>query len=154
LIDCAHVGDATTRDVLRLSTQPVVFTHANVRALSNTTRNKPDDLIKRMAQSGGVQGLTPLPKMVREDLWHATLGDLIDHVDYLRRLVGIDHIGLGTDFTDAHERGVKMTPGAANTVWRTRRPEMLGSVEDWDAPYAAGLRNSGEWPNVTAALVE
>ncbi|MBI3980078.1 MAG: membrane dipeptidase [Chloroflexi bacterium] len=152
LVDCAHVGDASTRDCLRLSSQPVVFTHSNVRALSNTTRNKPDDIIKLMAEKGGVQGLTSLPKMVREDLRNATLDDLLNHVDYLKRLVGVDHIGIGTDFTDAVDRGIKMSEGDAK-VWRTRRPEMLGTVDEWELPYARGLRHSGELPNVTAGLV-
>ena len=155
LIDCAHVGDASTRDCLRLSRQPIAFTHANARALADTPRNKPDELSKLLAARGGVQGLTAVPRLVCDDPRRATLAGLLDHCDYLKRLVGVAHIGLGLDFTDAAERGVTLEDfwGSDAHLWRQRRPDLLGTVVEWALPYPEGLRHSGELPNLTLELV-
>ena len=94
VIDLAHCGDATTMDAIEVSTQPCLFTHANVRAISDSSRNKTDEQIKAMAASGGVMGITGLPRMVDNDLYAASLEGILDHIDYVVNLVGIDHVGL------------------------------------------------------------
>lgn len=153
LIDMSHSGDATTWDVLKLSKKPVVFTHANARALCDTTRNKPDDQIKAMADSGGVMGVTPLPRMVNSDLRKATLEGLLDHIDYIVKLVGVDHVGVGTDFTDANRRYPAPVDNAS-MIWRHRRPEMLGTWEEfYTVPYAKDLEDMTKLPNLTRGLV-
>lgn len=153
LIDMSHAGDATTWDVLELSTKPVVFTHNNARALTNTTRNKPDDQIKAMADAGGVMGVAAVPRMCNDDLRRATLDDMLDHIDYVVSLVGVDHVGVGLDETDATERypePVKLPW----TIWRERRPEMLGTWEDFfTVPYARGIESNAKIPNITRGLV-
>ena len=153
LIDMSHSGDATTWDVLRLSKKPVVFTHSNARALTDTTRNKPDDQIKAMADSGGVMGVAPVPRMVNDDMSKATLEGLLDHVDYIVGLVGVDHVGLGLDFTDAVERYAKPIKEPW-TIWRERRPEMLGTWEDFfTIPYAKDIEDMTKLPNLVRGLV-
>lgn len=153
LVDMSHSGDATTWDALRLSKKPVVFTHCNARALSNTARNKPDDQIKAMAATGGVMGVTPLPRMVNNDLHQATLDGLLDHIDYIANLVGIDHVGIGTDFTDTTEfysEPVKLLW----TIWRERRPEMLGTWQQYfTVPYPKDIHNMSKHTNLTRGLV-
>jgi len=153
LIDMSHSGDATTWDVLRLSKKPVVFTHSNARALADTARNKPDDQIKAMADSGGVMGVAPVPRMVNDDMKKATLEGLLDHIDYIVGLVGADHVGLGLDFTDATERYAEPIKEPW-TIWRERRPEMLGTWEDFfTLPYAQDLEDHTKVPNLARGLV-
>jgi membrane dipeptidase len=153
LIDMSHSGDATTWDVLRLSKEPVVFTHSNARALADTARNKPDDQIKAMADTGGVMGVAPVPRMVNDDMKKATLEGLLDHIDYIVGLVGADHVGLGLDFTDATERYARPTKEPW-TLWRERRPEMLGTWEDFfTIPYAQDIEDHTKVPNLVRGLV-
>jgi membrane dipeptidase len=153
LIDMSHSGDATTWDVLRLSKEPVVFTHSNARALADTARNKPDDQIRAMADTGGVMGVTPVPRMVNDDMMKATLENLLDHIDHIVGLVGVDHVGLGLDFTDATERYAKPIKEPW-TIWRERRPEMLGTLEDFfTVPYAKGIEDHTKLPNLVRGLV-
>lgn len=165
IVDLAHCGDATTMDALKVSTSPCVFTHSNVRAISGTTRNKTDDQIRAMADKGGVMGITPLPRMVNNDLRAATIEGVLDHIDYVVNLVGADYVGIGGDYTDAIAR-IKlgeMLPGPQEArptvasgwvIWRIRRPEMLGTLEDYDTvPYAKGLENAAKLPNLTRGLV-
>lgn len=163
LVDVSHCGDATTLDILDVSKSPVVATHSNARAISDTTRNKPDDQLRRIAESGGVIGITPLPKMVNSDHRSAKLEDYLDHIDHIVNLVGIDHVGIGCDFTDADRRveagelepvGSRRSFYAGFAVWRERRPEMLGSVEDfYFLPYTAGFSRAPQFPNVTRGLI-
>ena len=104
LVDLAHCGDATTMDAIKESTLTCLFTHANVRAISDSSRNKTDEQIQAMAESGGVMGITGLPRMVNNDLRAATIDGVIDHIDYVVNLVGIDHVGFAGDFTDSIEK--------------------------------------------------
>lgn len=153
LIDMSHSGDATTWDVLRLSKEPVVFTHSNARALADAARNKPDDQIKAMADTGGVMGVAPVPRMVNDDMSKATLEGLLDHIDYIVGLVGVDHVGLGLDFTDATERYAEPIKEPW-TIWRERRPEMLGTWEDFfTVPYAKDIEDHTKLPNLVRGLV-
>lgn len=109
LIDLSHVSDETMRDVLELSTRPVVFTHSNVRALCNHERNVPDDVLLKLRANGGVIMVSFVPSFVSEEVrtqraQRATLGQVADHIDYLKGLIGVDHIGIGSDF-DGIDRG-------------------------------------------------
>jgi membrane dipeptidase len=154
LVDMSHSGDATTWDVLKMSKRPVIFTHCNARALTDTARNKPDDQIKAMADTGGVMGVVALPRMVNEDLTKATLEDLLDHIDYIVRLVSVDHVGLGLDHTDAIERFPEPPKDDEGMIWRKRRPEMLGTWEQfYTAPYSKDIEDMRKVPNITKGLV-
>lgn len=163
LVDVSHTGDATTLDTLEVSRAPVICTHSNARALSNTSRNTPDDQIRMIADKGGVLGITPLPRMVTEDYHTATIEGVLDHIDYIVDLVGVDHVGIGTDFTDAVERVElgEISPREARRTWyagaalmRERRPDLLGELEDWaTVPYAEGFEDASKLPNLTRGLV-
>ena len=170
IVDLAHCGDATTMDALKVSETPCLFTHANVRAISDSSRNKTDEQILAMAESGGVMGITALPRMVNNDLRAATLEGVLDHIDYVVNLVGVDHVGVAGDFTDSIER-VKLgemlpgtsygssskaapTQGAGWAYWRVKRPDMLGTLEERDVvPYAKGIENLSKYPDLTRGLV-
>ncbi len=96
-VDVSHCGDRTTLDAFELSTAPVLITHSNVRALAGGhPRCKSDEAIKKMAQSGGVMGITGVRNFVR-DKEPTTIEHLLDHYDYVRKLVGVEHLGIGSD---------------------------------------------------------
>ena len=100
MVDLVHINERGFFDVLELIEKPVVVSHSNVRKLCDCFRNLTDEQIKAVAERGGVVGLNFLCFMVDEDLNKATLERLLDHVDYIAQLCGIEHVGLGPDFTD------------------------------------------------------
>ncbi len=98
LIDLSHVGDRTTIETIEHSKQPVAFTHANARSFVDHVRNKTDDALKIMAERGGVVGANAFPPFLRNG-FRSTIVDYVDAIDDLVERVGIDHVGLGTDYT-------------------------------------------------------
>lgn len=96
-VDVSHCGDQTTLDALSASTRPVVFTHATCRALlPGHLRCKTDEAIRAMAKSGGVMGIAFIRFMVR-DREPVTIEHALDHVDHVARLVGVQHVAVGSD---------------------------------------------------------
>jgi membrane dipeptidase len=100
LVDHSHCGDRTTLDGNELSTKPVAITHANCRALNNNPRLKTDEAIRKLAAKGGVFGVTGVRMFVR-DREPTTIDHLVDHIDHVVRLAGIEHVGIGSD-SDLH----------------------------------------------------
>lgn len=100
-VDVSHSGDQTTLDACELSSRPVLFTHSNSRVLSGGhPRTKTDEAIQAMARSGGVMGITGV-RMFVKDSEPTTLSDYLDHFDHIRDLVGVEHLGVGSDI-DLH----------------------------------------------------
>ena len=102
-VDVSHCGDQTTMEALEAATRPVLMTHAMARALCDNRRCKTDEQIRRCAATGGVIGIQALPAFVKASP-NPTVEDMLDHVDYMSRLVGVEHVGLGLDLTTGHER--------------------------------------------------
>ncbi|MEA3139915.1 MAG: rane dipeptidase [Gammaproteobacteria bacterium] len=96
LIDVSHSGDRTTLDAIELSPRPIAFTHSNCRALNNHPRLKTDEAIAKLAAKGGVMGITGVRNFVK-DKEPTTVEDVVDHIDHVVKLVGIEHVGIGTD---------------------------------------------------------
>ncbi|MFQ3595906.1 MAG: membrane dipeptidase [Sphingomonadaceae bacterium] len=96
LVDVSHCGDRTTLDAIALSKQPVSITHSNCRALVDHPRLKTDEAIKAMAATGGVMGITGVRMFVRASE-PVSVAHVVDHVDHVAKLVGIEHVGVGTD---------------------------------------------------------
>lgn len=96
-VDVSHCGDQTTLDALAAATKPVIFTHATARALvPGHLRCKTDEAIQKMARSGGVMGIAMIRFMVR-NAGPVTVEHVLDHVDYVARLVGLEHVAIGSD---------------------------------------------------------
>jgi len=96
-VDVSHSGDRTTLDACELSKKPVLFTHSNSRLLSGGhPRTKTDEAIRKMAASGGVMGITGVRSFVKKDE-PTTIENMIDHYDHVIKLVGIEHVGIGSD---------------------------------------------------------
>jgi membrane dipeptidase len=95
-VDVSHCGDRTSLDAFEVSSKPVLITHSNCRALSGHPRCKTDEAIRRMAQSGGVMGITGVRMFVR-DREPTTIEHMLDHYDHVRKLAGVEHLGVGSD---------------------------------------------------------
>ena len=96
-VDLSHCGDRTTLDTLDAAKRPVVFSPASCRALvPGHLRCKTDEMIVKMAKTGGVMGVPFLRMMVRE-AEPVTVEHVIDHFDHVARLVGIEHVAVGSD---------------------------------------------------------
>jgi membrane dipeptidase len=96
LIDVSHSGDRTTLDAIELSPKPIAFTHSNCRALNDHPRLKTDEAIRKLAAKGGVMGITGVRNFVKNKE-PTTVEDIVDHIDHVVKLVGIEHVGIGTD---------------------------------------------------------
>src|SRR5580693_93828 len=96
LVDVSHSGDKTTLDAIDLSPKPIAFTHSNCRALNNHPRLKTDEAIRKLAAKGGVMGITGV-RMFVKDKEPTTVEDIVDHIDHVVKLRGIDHVGIGSD---------------------------------------------------------
>jgi membrane dipeptidase len=96
LVDVSHSGDKTTLDAIELSPKPIAFTHSNCRALNNHPRLKTDEAIRKLAAKGGVMGITGV-RMFVKDKEPTTVEDIVDHIDHVVKLVGIEHVGIGSD---------------------------------------------------------
>ena len=85
-----------TAMIAELSPQPIAFTHSNCRALNNHPRLKTDEAIRKLAAKGGVMGVTGVRNFVK-DKEPTTVEDIVDHIDHVVKLVGVEHVGIGTD---------------------------------------------------------
>lgn len=96
-VDVSHCGDRTTLDAFEISKKPVLITHSNCRALvSGHPRLKTDEAIKRVGAAGSVIGITGVRMFVKADE-PTTIEHVLDHFDHVRKLVGAEHLGVGSD---------------------------------------------------------
>jgi microsomal dipeptidase-like Zn-dependent dipeptidase len=97
MVDLSHAGEKSFYDALDISTKPIVCSHSSARALCNHPRNLTDDQMRALAAKGGVAQTTIYNGFLRED-GKATILDVLAHLEHAIEIMGIDHVGLGTDF--------------------------------------------------------
>jgi membrane dipeptidase len=96
VVDVSHCGERTSLEAIAASATPVLATHSNCRALvPDQPRNKSDNVIRELAASGGVIGIALVRPFVAGG--PARLDRVLDHFDHVTRLVGVEHVGLGSD---------------------------------------------------------
>jgi membrane dipeptidase len=103
VIDVSHLNDAGFWDVMDLVKSPVIASHSNCRAICSHPRNLTDDQIQALAQRGGVIGINFAPSFVHPT--NATVARLVDHIDHIVDVAGVNYVGLGSDFD-----GIASTP--------------------------------------------
>ena len=97
MVDISHAGEQTFYDALSISSKPIVASHSSARALCNHPRNLTDDQLKALADKGGVAQVTLYSGFLKEQ-GMATIQDAIDHLNHMVNIMGIEHVGIGTDF--------------------------------------------------------
>ena len=98
LVDMSHAGEKSFYDALDISSQPIVCSHSSSRSLCDHPRNLTDDQMRALAAKGGVAQTTIYSGFLRKNGAEATILDVMAHLDHAIDVMGIDHVGLGTDF--------------------------------------------------------
>ncbi|MHA2226808.1 MAG: dipeptidase [Candidatus Hodarchaeales archaeon] len=147
IIDLSHVGVQSSLDAIDASKDPIMANHVGARALNpKCKRLKTDDELKALAESGGIAGVSAIPNFLSNEKKQG-IDDVLNHIDYMVDLMGVDHVGIGLDnlFGD-HVELVRRT---TKTIVH---PDRIG-IEKLNAPYMYGIENPEEWFNVTRGLV-
>ena len=106
MVDLSHAGEKSFYDALDISSHPIVCSHSSSRALCDHPRNLTDDQMRALASKGGVAQTTIYHGFLRSE-GEATVLDVMAHLDHAIEVMGIDHVGLGTDFDgDGGVRGL------------------------------------------------
>lgn len=100
VVDLAHTGYRTTMEAMEVSKKPCIFSHGNPYNVHQSPRNLKDEQILRIAKMGGVIGLNGFPTFVSSSAM-PNVNQLIDHVDYFAKIIGIDHVCLGLDYCES-----------------------------------------------------
>lgn len=146
LCDLSHVGPKTTEETIRYSKTPVAFTHCCPAALKAHPRNKTDELLRLIADHDGFVGVTLYPWfLARGD--DSTIDDYVDAIEYTMNLVGEDHVGFGTDFTQEQ--------GPMFLDWLGHDKGYARQTHGYSEPvFPRGLARISEIPNLTDALLK
>ena len=117
MVDLSHASEKSFYDALDISGQPIVCSHSSSRALCDHPRNLTDDQMRALAKAGGVAQTTLYHGFLRSD-GEATVLDVIAHLDHAIRIMGIEHVGIGTDFDG--DGGVRGFNDASEVINFTR----------------------------------
>ncbi|QLG12315.1 membrane dipeptidase [Deinococcus sp. D7000] len=150
-IDVSHSGDQTSLDTIEVSEKPIFITHAGARALWNSNRLKPDDVIKACAEKGGVIGIEAAPHTtLTEKHSRHSLESFMEHFEYCANLVGIDHVAFGPDVLFGDHVGLHTALTDALSIGASRGHLQYDKVE-----YVDGIENPAEaFPNIVRWLVK
>ena len=119
MVVLSHAAEKSFWDALDISAKPIVCSHANCRALCDHPRNLTDDQLRALAQKGGVAHITLYHGFLRKEGGEATVLDAIAHLEHAIRVMGIDHVGIGTDFDG--DGGVRGFADSSEVIAFTRR---------------------------------
>jgi membrane dipeptidase len=97
IVDCGHVGIQSSIDAVEVSKEPIVFSHTGCRAVYDHPRSKTDEALKALAENGGVAGIYNVPSFISSNPMKANIDDFLDHIDHAVEVIGVDHVGIGSD---------------------------------------------------------
>lgn len=147
LIDLSHCGIQTTMDAIKTSEDPVLFNHTGARALNPpVARLKTDEQLKALADKGGLVGISAIPNQLSSKREQG-IEDMLNHIDYVKNLIGLDHVAIGLDniFGDqvANHREMAASRGA----------DFQKSGMNLVADYMVGIESPLEWRNIIRGLI-
>jgi membrane dipeptidase len=147
VVDVSHLSDRGTEDVLKTSTQPIIASHSNARSLCSHPRNLTDDLIRGIAQGGGVIGFHALDRFVSTDSV-PTFDQLCRHIMHVAEVGGEDCVGIGPDLMENWDETV--FTGAIDRASTVNG--IPNSPRKWT--YPKGIQSNAELPNLTEGLLK
>jgi len=100
LVDLSHVASDAMRQGIEVSSAPVIFSHSSARGASAHSRNVPDDVLEMVAEQGGIVMVNFYACFLVDDCktQNATVADVVRHINHIRRIAGVDHVGIGGDY--------------------------------------------------------
>ena len=152
LIDMSHSAERSTLQAIELSARPVIISHANPSSFHPARRNKSDAVLRAIAQSGGLLGFSTYPFHLRGGP-ACRLDEFCDMVARTADLMGVDHIGIGTDL--CQQQPLQVLEWMRNGRWSKAKDYGEGSAAnaDWPAPLP-WFRDSRDFPVIAAGLRE
>ncbi len=182
LVDLSHVAASTMHDALDVSEAPVIFSHSSARGVTDVPRNVPDDVLRRMPENGGVVMVTFVPAFINLEAaeWsripanersgrpgpRATIDDLVRHIEHIRDVAGVDHVGIGADYDGIAELPVGLPDVSSYPIlfaelarrgWSDEDLSKLASgnvLRAWAAAEAVAARLQRERGPSTATIEE
>lgn len=151
VVDTAHSGATTTIQACKVSGKPVIASHAGAAAVFMHARNKSDDELKALADTGGLCGMVTVPFYFAEQL-PGSIAGIYDHIDYMVNLLGIDHVAVGTDWPMQLPRWV-LAPDGPMMMWLKDMGFKEGQLDDLRT-NVDGFDDYRDWPNITRGLVK
>ena len=144
LIDCSHTGDQTALDTIAWSDYPIVLSHIGARALWDTKRMAPDDVLLACAEKGGVIGVEAAPHttLTKRNRVH-NLEAVMEHFEYIKNLVGVDHVSFGPDTTYGDHVGLHKAYASALSLKESKGADIPDQSFE-PVKYVAGIENPTE----------
>ncbi len=152
IVDCAHSGWKTSLEAAKLSERPMVASHTTCAGIFPHIRSKPDNVIRAITDTGGYVSICCIPRFLRGK---GDIGAFLDHIDYVAKKFGVDHVAIGTDVAYSSQRSAEQRKNIpkqprTRTQWRSLWP-----ADDYVTTQEA--RTSLEWTNwplFTVGLVQ
>ncbi len=119
MVDLSHAAESSFYDALEISSVPIVCSHSSCRALCNHPRNLTDEQMRALAKAGGVAQVTFYAGFLRENPSEASIIDAVNHLNHAVEVMGVEHVGIGTDFDG--DGGVPGCASASELINLTRR---------------------------------
>jgi membrane dipeptidase len=160
IVDVAHAGWQTSLEAARVSTKPVVASHSAACAVHEHIRAKPDDVIRAICDTGGYVGICCIPRFLGRS---GDINALLDHIDYVARTFGVEHVAIGTDvaYASRNEAREQAKIAAAGGLRRSRPrweafwpPEDPATAARYRQPESAASLAWTNWPLFTVGLVQ
>jgi membrane dipeptidase len=152
VVDLSHVGANTAREAIEASTRPVVYSHTAPAALHPHPRNKADEDMRRVADQGGLVGVTLFPPFLAAGN-DATVADYVEAIEHVLNVVGEDHVAIGTDFIDGHDstylNWLNHDKGDGRPIGDPAIIEGLVNVR-----MPRGIERIRSWPSITNTMLE
>lgn len=150
VVDMSHSAERSTLEAIEISERPIVISHANPNSFHQAKRNKSDTVLKALGESGGLLGFSLYPFHLKNGP-DCSLDDFCDMVANTADLMGIDHIGIGTDL--CQEQPLSVLEWMRNGRWSKEMDYGEGSKAnaDWPRPLS-WFRDSRDFPNITKGL--
>jgi membrane dipeptidase len=143
IVDLSHASEPTFWDTLKYSENPIITSHSNAKTICNNMRNLSDDQIKAIGNKNGVIGINFVGQFIDNNPKNASIDRLIDHVDFIVDLIGINHVGLGPDFLDYVVEDKVELYDTSSKKTQKEPVEMI---------YPPGLWKVSDYPNLFLSL--